>query len=140
MIDRFEGNNSFLSNFYRSPFRYEGIVYPTVEHYFQAQKTMDKNKRKEIAAAMTPGVAKRMGRHGELRSDWEEIKDDVMYQGLMLKFSQEPLRQWLLETGDQELIEGNTWGDTYWGMVDGVGRNQLGKTLMRVRAELKEGR
>ena len=145
MIDKFDGDNAFLSNFYSSPITYDNICYPTVEHYFQAQKTLDKNKRKEIAAAMTPGVAKRLGRHVKLRPDWEEVKDDVMYRGLFLKFSQEPLRQWLLETGDKFLKEGNTWHDNYWGVCScekcqqHVGRNHLGLLLMRVRTELKKG-
>jgi len=68
-----------------------------------------------------------------MRPDWEAVKDDIMYRCVLAKFEDPILRQRLLDTGDQELIEGNTWGDTYWGVCKGKGRNMLGKTLMAVR-------
>ena len=74
-----------------------------------------------------------------MRSDWEEVKDKVMYEIVLAKFTQNPdLKEKLLATGDESLEEGNTWGDTIWGTVDGVGENRLGKILMRVRDELNE--
>lgn len=74
-----------------------------------------------------------------MRSDWEEVKDKVMYEIVLAKFTQNPdLKEKLLATGDEYLEEGNTWGDTIWGTVDGVGENRLGKILMRVRDELNE--
>ena len=136
MICEFEDKYAFLSNFYPSPILYEGIVYPTNEHFFQAMKTMDQEERKKIAAADTPGQAKRLGRHVQLRADWERIKVDVMRTGLMLKFTDAELAQKLIDTGDEELIEGNWWHDTTWGVCNGVGQNKLGKILMRVREEI----
>lgn len=137
-IDKFDGEYAFLSNFYPSiVYDFEGNTYPTVEHYFQAMKTLDPKVRKHIASAKTPGEAKRLGRRVELRSDWEDIKLKVMKHGLIQKFAEPELRNPLLRTGDAELIEGNWWGDTYWGVCNGVGENHLGQLLMEVREELR---
>ncbi len=143
MIVEFDGENEFLSNFYPSPILHEGIVYPTNEHFFQAMKTLDSAERKAIANAETPGMAKRMGRTVKLRSDWEQIKVDVMRTGLMLKFSDTKLAQKLIDTGDEELVEGNWWHDNTWGNCHCPkcsrlgGRNLLGMLLMEVRKELQ---
>lgn len=131
MIDSFSGEYRFLSNFYADP--HGGL---SVEHYYQARKTEDIEEADAILNANTPGEAKRLGRKATLRPDWDDIKDDVMLILLWRKFCHEPLRTRLLETGDQELIEGNTWGDTYWGVCNGKGKNMLGKLLMKVRDEL----
>ena len=87
MIVEFDGDYAFLSNFYPSTIYHEGITYPTNEHFFQAMKTLDIDERKAIAAAETPGLAKRMGRNVKLRPDWEAVKVDVMRLGLILKFT-----------------------------------------------------
>lgn len=139
MIDRFEGKYAFLSNFFPSEFKYEGIFYPTNEHFFQAMKTLDIKERRAIANAANPGLAKHLGRTVTLRSDWEQIKEDVMLQGLRLKFTDVNLGNMLLDTGDEELVEGNWWGDQTWGVCRGVGENKLGKLLMQVRDELRRG-
>ena len=101
-------------------------------------KTLDINKRRAIANASTPDLAKKMGRSVSLRPDWEDIKDDVMLEGLYRKFTNDELAEWLLDTGDEELVEGNWWGDRYWGVCNGIGQNKLGKLLMKVREELAE--
>ena len=142
-INKFEGKYAFLSNFYASVVQEDGITYPTIEHYFQAQKTLNPFERKEIAAAATPGQAKRAGRNVTLREDWEEVKDDVMLQGLRLKFNIEELANMLIATGDAALVEGNWWCDNTWGSCacpkceNTVGENRLGKLLMQVREEIK---
>lgn len=144
MISEFEGKFSFLSNFYHSPIEYEGIIYPTNEHFFQAMKTLDPEERKVIAAAPTPGKAKRMGRKVTLRPDWESIKEEVMRAGLIAKFKDEALAKKLLATGDKFLVEGNSWHDNTWGscFCDKCaaipGRNMLGQLLMERREALKE--
>lgn len=139
VIDKFDGTEyGFLSNFYSSPIQYEGIVYPTVEHMFQALKALDIETRKKIANAATPGQAKRLGRSVALREDWEEVKVDVMRTALQLKFSDPTLRAKLIATGDAELIEGNTWNDRFWGVCRGTGKNMLGLLLMEVRRNLAE--
>ena len=137
MIDRFDGEYAFLSNYSASPFRINYVLCPTMEHYFQANKADNQNDYLHIAYAPTPGEAKRLGRKIQLRPDWEKIKDKVMLTGLRKKFADPELRSLLLSTGDEELIEGNYWGDTYWGVCNGVGQNKLGKLLMQVREEIK---
>lgn len=143
MIVEFENEYAFLSNFYPSPFIHDGIEYPTVEHFFQAAKTLDIQKRKAIAAAKTPGLAKRMGRSVQLRSDWEKVKVYYMELGLRLKFANKDLAEKLLATGDEELIEGNWWCDQTWGScncpkhIRTPGRNLLGMLLMELRKELQ---
>lgn len=136
-IALFDGEYAFLSNFYSSPITISGINFPTVEHAFQALKTIDAEERKKIAVAATPGQAKRLGRKVQLRQDWEEVKENVMYICLKAKFDIPELREKLLATGESELIEGNWWGDTYWGVCNGIGQNRLGQLLMRLRTELK---
>ena len=138
MINHFDKEWAFLSNFYPQEIEFEEIIYPTNEHFFQAMKTLDINKRRAIANAPTPGLAKKMGRSVSLRPDWEDIKDDVMLEGLYRKFADDELADWLLDTGDEELVEGNWWHDRYWGVCDGVGQNKLGKLLMKVRSEIKK--
>lgn len=143
MIVEFDGDYAFLSNFYPSSISHDGITYPTNEHFFQAMKTLDIETRKAIAAAPTPGAAKRMGRHVALRPDWEKIKVDVMRLGLILKFTDAELAEKLVATGDEELVEGNWWHDNTWGNCHCTecsrkgGRNLLGMLLMEVRKELQ---
>ena len=139
MIDSFEGSYEFLSNFYESSFTWRGTTYPTAEHAFQAAKTLDPIYRQAIITASTPGKAKRLGRAAVLRPDWEEVKDQIMYEVCKAKFTSNfYLLLALLATGDKEIIEGNTWGDTYWGVCNGEGQNKLGKILMRLREELRD--
>lgn len=146
MINCFDGKWAFLSNFYWNEIEFEGIVYPTNEHFFQAMKTLNNDERRQIANCLTPGQAKRMGRRVALRSDWESVKEDVMFLGLCLKFADEQLANQLLETGDEELVEGTTWHDNEWGncscskCANIEGKNKLGKLLMRVRDMIKEER
>lgn len=138
MINSFDGKYRFLSNFYKiGVFTYNEVQYDTTENAFQASKTLDKLKRLEIAD-MTPGQSKRAGREVEMRSDWDVVKLQVMEDILTIKFNQPKLRELLLVTGDEELIEGNTWNDIFWGVCDGVGENHLGKILMKIRSRLNK--
>ena len=138
VIDSFKGKYFFLSNFYESPVIYEGITYLNNEAAFQAQKTLT-NKERLAFSMLNPSQAKKLGRSVSLRPDWEDIKIDIMYNICKAKFTQnETLKTNLLKTGDATLIEGNTWGDKIWGQVNGVGENNLGKILMRIREELKD--
>lgn len=133
-ITEFRGKNFFLSNFYVAPVVYQGIRFENNEAAFQAAKCPG---RMRDFCGLNPQSAKRLGRRIELRPDWEEAKYDVMYQVCKAKFSQNPeLAKMLIDTGDAELVEGNTWGDKIWGVCDGVGENNLGRILMRVRSEL----
>ena len=137
-IDKFTDDYFFLSNFAFSPITYEGIKYNSVEAAFQATKTLNMNERKSFSE-LSPSQAKAKGRQVELRSDWEEIKDDIMKELIILKFVNNPeYKKKLLATGCAELIEGNTWNDTYWGVCNDMGENKLGKILMEVRNLLKK--
>jgi ribA/ribD-fused uncharacterized protein len=137
VIDRFTGDHDFLSNFHPSPIEVDGILYPTVEHAFQAAKTDDADEKRAVAEAATPGSAKRKGKKVQLRSDWEQVKVGIMEDFVRLKFTTHAdLREQLLATGEAELVEGNNWNDTFWGVCRGKGRNELGKVLMKVRSEL----
>jgi ribA/ribD-fused uncharacterized protein len=141
-ITSFRGEFRFLSNFYPSRIQMGVLVYPTVEHAFQAAKCRSVGDRQRIAEAPTPGAAKRMGRRVQLRPDWEQVKFKAMAWCLHEKFTRhDDLRMRLLSTGDRELVEGNTWGDRCWGQCPvGVGENMLGKLLMSLRRELRGNR
>lgn len=156
MISDFSGRYDFLSNFYRVPggIEYEGLTYPTVEHAFQAAKTLNPDQRFWIAQLATPRDAKRAGKHLQLRPMWNSIRVDTMAHLLRIKFSNPILEQLLLDTGDEILVEGNWWGDWFWGAtheqttaVDKpdcyrrwgeythFGCNHLGRLLMEIRKE-----
>lgn len=135
-ITEFRGNYAFLSNFYHAPVTYLNHKYANNEAAFQAQKTMIVNEQKNfyITRLLNPADAKKLGRKVTLRPDWNQRKVQIMYEVCCAKFIQHPnLMQALLATDDALLIEGNTWGDRFWGCVNGFGENQLGQILMDIR-------
>ncbi|BDI34031.1 hypothetical protein CCAX7_60820 [Capsulimonas corticalis] len=129
-----------FSNFAKYGVKMDGEWWPTTEHYFQAQKFVDPDYRTQIRNADTPKRAAELGRSRRvpLRPDWEDVKDDIMYACVLKKFETHPeLRERLLSTGDEEIIE-NAPGDFYWGCgKDGTGKNMLGKILMDIRTALR---
>jgi len=130
---------SELSNF--APFRFEadGVQWPTVEHYFQAQKFHDLGHRERIRLAHSPADAKKLGqsRKVPIRSDWEDVKETVMKAALRLKFANPGLRSLLLSTKTRMLVEDSPY-DRYWGIGrDGKGKNRLGILLMEIRDEIR---
>lgn len=135
-IDHFAGEYDFLSNFYPCVVTFEGVDYPTVEHAYQAAKTLNPIERKLIGAAKTPGQAKRLAKKCSRRDNWDVIKLPVMRNLLEQKFNYYSLRQKLVATGSATLIEGNWWNDTFWGVCKGEGQNYLGRMLMAIRDEL----
>lgn len=146
VIRKFRGTHAFLSNFYECEIDdNEGNVFKSAEAMFQSYKTTDPEERKKFVG-LSAKAAKALGRKVELRSDWEDIKNDAMFYVLYQKFDQNPdLRRALLETGNSVLIEGNTWGDKTWGMIPAkipvgdntkwglFGENRLGELLMKIR-------
>lgn len=136
-IDDFRGNFYFLSNFYPSPVNFEGLIYQSSEAAYQAAKTNNKTIR-NIFTKCTANESKVLGKSITLRPDWEDIKLDVMDRILREKFRNAQLYQRLLKTGNIPLIEGNTWNDTFWGVCNGKGENNLGKLLMKIREEIKD--
>lgn len=128
-----------FSNFAYYRFTLDKQHWPTVEHYFQAQKFTDKAYQKKIRTASTPMLAATLGRDRKqkLRKDWESVKVGVMRKALMAKFTQHPeLKDLLLSTNDAKLIE-HTSNDSYWGDGgNGSGKNMLGQLLMEIREKL----
>lgn len=139
----------FLSNFYPVDVLYEGAVYPSVEHAYQAAKTTDPELRIPFQGSairsnlMSAGQAKRAGRKLGLRGNWDPVKIAIMETLLRQKFENPHLRKKLLRTGSAFLIEGNNWNDRTWGAVfnpntrDWEGRNLLGSLLMQIREDIR---
>ena len=130
-----------FSNFSKHGFEVGGNYYKTSEHYFQAMKFIDSPKDMgDVRRAPTPKMAASVGRDRKrpLRPDWEDVKDDIMRQGVLRKFeTHAEIRKLLLSTGNAEIVE-NAPGDRYWGIgADGTGKNMLGKILMETRAILR---
>lgn len=139
VISSFRGAAAELSNFFPVDVVLDGATYPSVEHAFQAAKTSDVADREAIRKMASAFDAKSYGQKVRLHASWEDVKDGVMLDLVRQKFRQPSLRGRLVATGEQELIEGNTWGDTYWGVCNGKGQNRLGRILMRVRGEILSG-
>ena len=141
MINSFSGKYSFLSNFYPVP---GGLVYldnkfPSVENAYQSAKCpleLRSEKWKELLTCSS-SRAKHIGKTLPLKDGWETEKLIIMLNLLITKFSEPSLEKMLLDTGDEELIEGNWWKDTYWGVCDGKGKNMLGNLLMQIRLQKK---
>jgi ribA/ribD-fused uncharacterized protein len=135
MIKEFNGNNRWLSNFTACLVKLDGITYPSTEAAYQAAKTIVDTERLQFQS-ISPGKAKWEGRRVTMRADWDSIKLSVMEDLTRQKYSTELMKFRLLNTGDVEIQEGNSWGDTFWGICGGVGQNNLGKIIMKIRQEL----
>jgi ribA/ribD-fused uncharacterized protein len=139
VITSFRGAYEFLSNFYYCPVRINCITYPSAEHAYQCAKAKTRVDFERVMACVRPGEAKAIGRTVQKREDWEEVKVEKMLEILQAKFSNPFLRDLLLLTGDAELVEGNHWGDVFWGRCEktGQGQNVLGTLLMIVREDVR---
>jgi ribA/ribD-fused uncharacterized protein len=140
IIDRFtkEAGYDFLSNFYSSTISFEGQLYPSVEHAYQASKSLDVSVRETIRKAKSPADAKKLGQCITVRADWNDVKVDIMRTLIREKFENPFLRPLLLATDDADLILNNKWNDKFWGVCRGEGENWLGKILMEERGRIKE--
>ena len=139
VIDNFSEEYRWLSNFWMCPVEFENIIYQSNEHAYQASKTIIISERYDLKEnCPTAGKAKRYGKKVTKRSDWLDVKIDNMYVINLEKFTCNfHLRNKLLSTGNAEIVEGNNWGDVFWGICDGVGENNLGKVIMKIRSELQ---
>lgn len=133
-----KNKTDFLSNFYPSSVAFEGTLYSTVEHAYQASKTLNKQSRQLIKKANSPYEAKKLGKSLQLRSDWSNVRIDIMRGLIKEKFENPFLGYLLLSTKDFSLINENSWNDKFWGVSGGVGENWLGRILEEVRNELKK--
>jgi len=138
-VNGFQGEYRFLSNFYPVTITFEGLTYESSEAAYQANKSEDENIRKEFTG-INARDARNKGRQIVIRQDWEAEKLNVMYKILRAKFTQSNrMRTALIDTKDLQLIETNYWYDEFWGVYNGKGLNHLGRLLMIVRDEIKEG-
>ncbi|SMO77702.1 NADAR family protein [Melghirimyces algeriensis] len=137
---RVKDQYGFFSNFAPYPIKRKGKVWPTSEHYFQAQKFAGTEWEEKIRRESSPMNAARIGRSRKLplREDWEAVKDEVMKEAVYATFTQHPdLKNALLKTERAVLVE-HTDKDHYWGDgKDGMGKNRLGEILMEVRELLQ---
>jgi len=136
-VEQFTNDYEWLSNFYPVLIWLDHISYGSVEHAYQAAKSLDAVYRDLIKSCQTANLAKQLGKKIRLRPNWDSIKLEIMFGLLRQKFSNPELKQKLLGTKGIELIEGNWWNDTYWGVCNGHGENKLGKLIMKVREELE---
>ena len=139
MILEFKDEYSWLSNFADVEVEWEGVKYKSVEHAYQSAKSMDLEWKNYCASDVSSGKVKRGSREIEIREDWELIKVGVMKNLLKQKFSDDYYKNKLLATGNLYIIEGNRWGDIFWGvnLKTGEGRNILGLIIMDLRDSLK---
>lgn len=149
IIQAFEGELRFLSNFAPCEIYYGGYTYLSVEAAFQAAKIDPQHPQastlRKSFSSLSPREAKASGRRVPLNPEWEKIKDSIMLELCRLKFqANAAYRQRLLETGEAQLVEGNYWHDNIWGNCNcsrcaGItGENRLGRILMQIRKELAE--
>jgi ribA/ribD-fused uncharacterized protein len=138
-IESFSGEYRWLSNFLAAPVELDGIVYPTVEHAYQAAKCDDPVYRQWVLKCSTPFQAKHAGRAAARRApEWRDRSIQVMFDLLVQKFTQPEFRELLLATDHREIIEGNTWGDAFWGVDRRLGgENVLGRLIMEIRGALR---
>lgn len=147
VIDEFRGRWYFLSNFSKCKIEFQGITYPTVEHYYVSMKSnsdqMINGKyytsadfREMIAKIKEPAIVKKIGQQIKVRKEWSEKKLEFMNFAIREKFKDENLAEKLKSTGNSLLVENNLWKDTFWGVFNGKGENHLGKIIMKVRDEI----
>lgn len=140
MIDRFLGEYDWLSNFYPCEVTYKGKKFPSVENAYQCAK-LDTSYERDMTSDLqscSPGQAKRLGsKYGRNCGVWQSYKLVVMKDLLDQKFGKPDFARLLLNTGDQKIIEGNNWGDTFWGICNGRGANHLGCMIQEIRTQLK---
>lgn len=149
MINEFRGEYRWLSNFELTTIAWQGKEWPSSEHVYQAMKTLSLVEQEQVRTRIvirggievhvftTPGQAKRIGRTITLQPNWNEMRIEKMLEVQRLKYMHGgQLAQKLLDTHPHELVEGNRWNDTFWGVCRGKGNNHLGEILMFVRGEL----
>jgi ribA/ribD-fused uncharacterized protein len=137
-VNQFTGPFEFLSTFYPCVIVIDGETYNSVEHAFQAKKTDNPEHRRLIRLCKKAKEARALGRRIPMRETWDDEKIEVMRDLLRQKFSDPDLGGQLVATGRSELIHGNPYNQTFWGVCRGAGANWLGKLLMDVREELQK--
>ena len=135
-INKFAGEYAFLSMSYRYPTEYKGVTFPSLEHAYHAMKSDNPADWERLSGYIRPVNVRAASRTIKMRSDWNMIRDSILLELNMIKFSDPVLRQKLNDTGDSVLVYDNRDGDQYLGVFNKVGDNMLGKTLMKIRDSL----
>lgn len=128
---KFRNEYYFLSNMYPCSIKYNGATYRCVESAFQAQKDLTSSYK---FIELDGFQAKRLGRNVKLRRDWMDVRVKIMYELLKIKFSN-PILLIKLCAVKEDIIEENSWGDTFWGVCNGRGKNILGRLLEKIKEE-----
>lgn len=138
MIKEFQKEYRWLSNFVPVSITLDEITYPSVEHAYMSAKSDDPQWKNLCSSDVQPGYVKRESKKIKLVSNWDEIKVQVMKDCLEQKFSKNPFKKLLVETGNCQIEEGNRWGDTFWGidLYTNKGQNILGKLIMEIRSTI----
>lgn len=136
----FFGEHRWLSNFWLCSIHFDGVDYRSVEHAYQAAKSLDQNVRLQVRDAVSCKVAKRLGTVIEIRPNWDTLKLEVMEECLRQKFAAGSALHAQLKATKGLLVEGNYWHDNFWGVCvcekcNGTGLNHLGNLLMQIRDE-----
>lgn len=146
MIYTFTDNpHKWLSNMIPVKINLKGKTYPSVEHAYQSEKSKDKTWKELCSKENISGKQiKVFSKTIDLRPDWEDVKLLVMEYCLREKFNQEPFKSALINTGNENIQEGNYWGDKFFGIdlkeTPNVGENHLGRLIMKIRDELNNGK
>lgn len=140
MIQEFKGKYTWLSNFAPCKIMLNGVAYSSVEHAYQSAKSHDQKWKHFCATEPKAGVVKRKSRNVPLVSNWEVKRLHVMFKCLLQKYNQYPYNEYLRNTGNEHIQEGNTWNDTFWGVClkEHTGKNVLGNMIMLIRRTLWE--
>ncbi len=141
MIKEFQGEYRWLSNFWPVQIKYKGRVFHNVENAFHSEKSDDSFFKDFCKLESNPKIVKKRQLDMiTLRSDWGNVKVEIMEELTRIKYHNLELQQKLLDTGNQEIQEGNSWDDTFWGinLETGKGENRLGKIIMKIRDEIKK--
>lgn len=138
MIKQFKDEYSWLSNFYLCLIKINSLIFPSVEHAYQSEKSQELSW-KILCQNEDASIVKKKSRKLEINlKEWNKRKLKVMEECINQKFDQEPFKSLLLQTGEKYIQEGNYWGDEYWGvnLKTGKGLNHLGKLIMKKRDKL----
>lgn len=144
MINSFRGYHAWLSNMYSCNIEFMGHKFKSVENAYMFVKRPSDLDWLNKCLELSPGDVKKASKLIAVREDWESVKLSIMYELLKKKFTQEPFRTDLLNTRGENIVEGNRWNDTFWGVdiksSPNVGENWLGRLIMDIRTKLKNGK
>lgn len=142
MIYEFRGDFNWLSNFYSCKVKYKGYEFGSVEQAYMFAKNDTCDDWLKFCQTNSPGICKQQSKLIKIREDWDSVKLNIMEYLLEQKFNQDPFKSKLIATGNRNIIEGNYWGDSFWGvdlnLNPNYGENHLGRIIMKIREKINE--